>query len=128
MNKLLPLMGLALSICLVAGCSSIAQAYTDPEVTIDTSADGEFAILIASDSNPTTGYSWVASYNETRLELVDESFDSGEYADQGLVGAGGTQLFRFKAITRGEATITMDYKRPWEDEVLEQKVFTVDVK
>ena len=128
MKKLLPLMGLILAACLVAGCSSTVQAYTDPEVTIDIGADDEFVVLIALESNPSTGYSWEASYDETRLELVEETYELGEYAEQGLVGAGGTELFRFKALKSGEAKITMDYKRPWETEVLEQKVFTVEVK
>ncbi|MFC1875154.1 protease inhibitor I42 family protein [Chloroflexota bacterium] len=128
MKKLLPLMGLILAACLVAGCSSTVQAYTDPEVTIDIGANDEFVVLIALESNQTTGYSWEASYNETRLELVEETYELGEYAEQGLVGAGGTELFRFKALKSGEAKITMDYKRSWETEVLEQKVFTVEVK
>ena len=128
MKKLLPLMGLILAACLVAGCSSTVQAYTDPEVTIDIGADDEFVVLIALESNPSTGYSWEASYDETRLELVEETYELGEYAEQGLVGAGGTELFRFKALKSGEAKITMDYKRSWETEVLEQKVFTVEVK
>ena len=46
----------------------------------------------------------------------------------GLVGAGGTELFRFKALKKGEAEITMSYKRSWETEILDQKAFTVDVK
>lgn len=128
MKKLLPLMGLILAACLVAGCSSTVQAYTDPEETVGVGAGSEFAILIALESNPTTGYSWEASYDETRLELVEETYELGEYAEQGLVGAGGTELFRFKALKSGEAKITMDYKRSWETEVLEQKVFTVEVK
>ena len=128
MKKLLPLMGLILAACLVAGCSSTVQAYTDPEVTIDISANDEFVVLIALESNPTTGYSWEASYDETRLELVEETYELDEYAEQGLVGAGGIELFRFKSLKSGEAKITMDYKRSWETEVLEQKVFTVEVK
>ena len=129
MKKLLPLAGLVLTVCLVTGCGSVAvQAYTDPEVTIEAGANDEFVILIALESNPSTGYSWEASYDETRLELVEETYELGEYAKQGLVGAGGTELFRFKALMSGEANITMEYKRPWEEEVLEQKVFTVEVK
>ena len=128
MKKLLPLMGLILAASLVVGCSSTVQAYTDPEVTIDAGADDEFVVLIALESNPTTGYSWEASYDETRLELVEETYELGEYAEQGLVGAGGTELFRFKALKSGDAKITMDYKRSWETEILEQKVFIVEVK
>jgi predicted secreted protein len=45
-----------------------------------------------------------------------------------LLGAGGTELFRFKALKSGDVEITMSYKRPWETDVLDQKVFTVEVK
>jgi predicted secreted protein len=121
MKRLLLLcMVVPLSACLLAGCGTEVKAYTDPGQTIDIGADSEFAILIALESNPSTGYSWQASYDESLLELVEESYE--------LVGAGGTELFRFKALEKGEAEITMVYKRPWETEILEQKVFTVDVK
>ena len=129
MKKLLLLcMGISISACLLAGCGAEVKAYTDPAETIDIGADNEFVILIALESNPSTGYSWQASYDESMLELVEESYELGEYAKIGLLGAGGTKLFRFKELKKGEAEITMVYKRPWETEILEQKVFTVDIK
>jgi len=88
----------------------------------------EFIILIALESNPTTGYGWETIYDETVLELVEETYELGEYAKQGVVGAGGTELFRFKALKSGKVEITMVYNRWWEQEVLDQKVFTVDIK
>jgi len=114
--------------CLLAGCGGGVKAYSNPEGTIDIGANGEFVILIALESNPTTGYSWEASYDETMLELVEETYELGEYAQQGVVGAGGTELFRFGALNSGEVEITMVYKRSWEEEALDQKVFTVDIK
>ena len=48
--------------------------------TIDISANKEFVILIALESNPITGYSWQASYDKTILELVEDSYELGEYA------------------------------------------------
>lgn len=129
MKKLLPLLvGVLLTTCLVAGCGTEVKAYTDPQEEIDISPDNEFVILIALDSNPTTGYSWQASYDEAMLELVEETYELGEFAKQGLFGAGGTELFRFKALKKGEVEITMVYKRSWEEEILQQKVFTVEVK
>ncbi len=35
---------------------------------------------------------------------------------------------RFKALKSGEVKITMSYKRSWEQDILDQKVFTVDIK
>ncbi len=127
-KSLLLIIGVLLTACLVAGCGSEVKAYSDPEETINISADKEFVVLIALESNPSTGYSWQASYAESALELVEESYEPGEYDRQGLVGAGGTELFRFRALESGETEITMVYKRSWETGVLDQKVFTVDVK
>jgi len=117
----------ALMASLLACCGGV-QAYSDPEETIGISPDKEFIILIALESNPTTGYSWEASYDETMLELVEETYELGEYAELGVVGAGGTELFRFRALESGEVEITMVYKRAWEEEGIDQKVFNVDIK
>jgi inhibitor of cysteine peptidase len=120
--------GVLLIACLFSGCGTEVKAYSNPEEKIDINASREFVVLIALDSNPSTGYSWQASYDEAMLDLVEESYELGEYAKLGLVGAGGTELFRFRALKSGETEITMVYKRSWETEVLDQKVFTVEVK
>jgi len=120
---------LILSISLIASCGgSTVKAYSDPEETIDSSMNKEFIVLIALGSNPSTGYSWEADFDDAILELVEETFELGEYAKQGLLGAGGTELFRFKGISSGKTEVTFKYKRPWETETLDTKVFTVEVK
>ena len=120
---------LMLSISLITGCGgSTIKAYSDPEETIDSGMDKEFIVLIALESNPTTGYSWEAEYDAAMLALVEETFEPGEYAKENIVGAGGTELFRFKGLSKGETEITFNYKRSWETEVLDTKVFTVEVK
>ena len=113
---------------LITGCSGQVKAYSNPEQPIGSDVNKEFVILIALESNPTTGYSWEAKYDETMLELVEETYELGEYAQQGLIGAGGTELFRFRPLKSGDVEITMVYKRPWESEILDQKVFTIDIK
>ncbi len=62
------------------------------------------------------------------LELVEETFELGEYAEENIVGAGGTELFRFKGLSKGETEITFNYKRSWETEIIDTKVFTVEVQ
>jgi inhibitor of cysteine peptidase len=118
-----------LAISLFIGCvNGAVNAYSDPEEIIGSSPEKEFVILIALESNPTTGYSWQASCDSTILELVEEAFELGIYAKENIVGAGGTQLFRYKALKSGEAEIIFVYKRSWEPEILDIKVFTVDIK
>ena len=116
----------ALVVCLLAGCGGGAKTYTDTGQTISIGVDQEF--VIALDSNPTTGYNWEESYDETMLRLVESKYELGKRAKQGVVGAGGTQYFRFKALKTGKTEITLAYKRPWETDIGEQKVFSVDIK
>ena len=125
MKRLLILMAV-LGICLVAGCVGEIKTYTDPGQTIDIGVNQEFVIALGS--NPTTGYSWQESYDNTILELVEKTYKPGEEAKQGLVGAGGVEYFRFKALETGKTEITLVYKRSWEEEILDQKVFTINIK
>ena len=126
MKKFLVLvMASILVVGLIAGCGGGVKTYINPEKTITTSVNQEF--VIALDSNPTTGYSWEESHDDSMLGLVDEEYKPDEKAS-GLVGAGGTQYFRFKALKTGNTEITLIYKRAWETGILEQKVFSVDVK
>jgi len=112
--------------CLVAGCVGEVETYTDPGQTINIGVGQEFVIALGS--NPTTGYGWQESYDETVLTLVEKTYRPGEEANKGVVGAGGVEYFRFKALKTGETEITLVYKRLWEEEFLEQKVFTIDIK
>ena len=113
------------ALLLVTGCTGV-KTYTDFGQTINIGTNQEF--IIALDSNPTTGYSWQASYDESMLELVGKSYEMGEQAKQGAVGAGGVEYFQFKAVKAGNTEITLDYQRSWEEQSTDQKVFTVNIK
>ena len=112
-----------LVVSLIAGCGGV-EAYTDSEQVINTTVNQEFTIAL--DSNPTTGYGWEVSYDENMLSLEKEEYNPDE-KEPGLVGAGGTQYYRFQALKVGETEITVTYKRSWETEYAEQKVFSVDI-
>jgi len=126
MKKLVILVTVAMvATSLVAGCVRV-KTYTDSGQTIDIGVNQEF--IIALGSNPTTGYGWQETYDETILEMMGEkTYKPGEEAEEGVVGAGGVEYFRFRALKAGEAEITLDYKRTWEEEGIEQKVFTVNI-
>ena len=127
MRKFLILVAVAVTASfLLAGCGGEVQTYTDPGQRINISANQEF--VIALESNPTTGYVWEASLDENMLKLVESKYEMSKGAEEGLLGAGGVDYFRFKALKTGETEITMTHKRPWEEEVLEQQVFTVSIK
>lgn len=76
-------------------------------------------------ANPTTGFSW-------DYVLADENvmrFESHDYIepDSELVGAGGVDVWVFKAIRTGKAVITMEYSKPWEGGTKKERTYTMDV-
>jgi inhibitor of cysteine peptidase len=88
-------------------------AYTDPEKTIQCSVDEEFSIVL--DSNPTTGYQWQLARptDEKTLNLIDKKYKAPKPQ---LAGAGGQEVWSFKALSAGKTTIVFEYRRPWEKE------------
>ena len=125
MKKFLVLVALLIT-CLVVGCVGEVRTYTDSGQVVDIGINQEFVIALGS--NPTTGYRWQESHDENMLELTESKYEMGTGAKEGVVGAGGIEYFQFKALKRGKTEITIVYKRPWEEESLEQKVFTVNIK
>ena len=117
-----------IAISLVAGCVGEIKTYIDSGQTIDIGVNQEFIIAIGA--NPTTGYDWEVSLDETMLELVEMTYKLAEEAEHEIVGAGGVDYFRFKALKAGETQITMVYKRSWEEPTAqdETKVFTVNIE
>ena len=123
---LIPVTTAIVAICLVTGCVGEVKTYTDSGRAISIGVNQEFVIALGS--NPTTGYGWQESHDETMIELVEKIYKPSEEAKEGVVGAGGVEYFRFKALKTGKTEITMVYKRPWEEESIDQKVFTVNIK
>ncbi len=128
MKKFLILVTVAVvAISLAAGCVGEVKTYIDSGQTIDIGVNQEFIIAIGA--NPTTGYDWEVSLDETILELVGKTYKLAEEAEHKVVGAGGVDYFRFRTLEAGEAEITMVYKRSWEDPTSqdETKIFTVNI-
>ena len=85
------------------------------------------AILVVQlDSNPTTGYRWdVAQCDETKLK--QQGKDTYTARKKGLVGGGGVQTYRFKALAAGTTRLEMKYHRPFEKDQEPAKKFSVTV-
>jgi inhibitor of cysteine peptidase len=84
-------------------------------------------VTVTLESNPTTGYSWQVMEIDNAI-LVQEGDPEYKQASgtSGLVGAGGTETFRFKAVGTGETTLSLGYARPWES-VPPIQSFTIQV-
>jgi inhibitor of cysteine peptidase len=90
---------------------------------IDVGVGEDFKISL--ESNPTTGYSWTADFNESILKLKEEK----DYANSKprLVGAGGRKLFTFEALLPRDTKVTMSYQRPWESESILEESFLIRI-
>jgi inhibitor of cysteine peptidase len=97
------------------------KRYADPEAAIQVAVGEQFAVELTG--NPSTGYTWQVRVDGQLLELLGQEFEpSGEG-----VGAGGVEVFRFRAVAAGETEIACAYRRPWDTESRDTRRFRVAV-
>jgi len=115
-----------LAVFFLATCVATAEQTPEPVALppIETEAGQSFTVTL--DANPTTGYMWqfAARLDEAVVKLVGSEF---KQSDGKLVGAGGKQIWTFKAVGKGNTKISLKYVRPWEKGVPPAKTATVEV-
>ena len=84
-------------------------------------------LTVTLESNPTTGFEWalVRITDETVLEEEGHEFVAPEA--EAPPGTGGEEVWTFTALKEGKSTISMEYRRPWEEGVEPDKVFVLTV-
>ena len=89
---------------------------------------GDF-LRVSLSSNATTGYQWeVVELDTSMLQQIGESeYVSPEQTDPPMVGVGGTEIFRFRAIDSGTSSLKLVYKQPWGTEVARTYVLEVAI-
>jgi predicted secreted protein len=110
---------------LICACTSSAGVYSDPGSPIEIPNGSRFSIEL--DSNPTTGYAWVfgTPLEENIIRLVRTDYINPEST---LAGAGGAQVWVFKALQPGTTTVVLDYQRSWEAQTpIQTAVFVIIV-
>ncbi len=82
-------------------------------------------LTLELDSNITTGFSWTAAISDDSVvALESEDYIAPESA---LPGASGKQAFVFTPKKAGTATITLNYKRAWEEDALKTQTYKIFV-
>lgn len=103
------------------------EEYLSPGAVVVLNSGCRFAVRMQS--NPTTGYGWQLAkpLDEKIVVLVTNDYI---HPDTPLVGAGGNEVWVFKAIGRGQVEIALKYVRPWEKDQppAETNVFKLIVK
>jgi len=114
-----------LMVCLIGGCGEV-KVYTETEEMISTKVNHEF--IVATSSNPATGYMWREGYHDkSMVELVVCTFEVSEAVKQGKAKIGLEQHFRFKALKKGKTEIAIEEQSP-SLVTIRQKVFEVNIE
>ena len=81
-------------------------------------------VKLSFDSNPTTGYTWVAAADNDVFDIQDRYTASSE---EGLLGAGGTQTYRLVPKHSGTAKVTFMYQRPFDQIIQASRTYLFEV-
>ena len=86
-------------------------------------------LIVALPSNPSTGFSWsVSEQSSAQLVLQGEPAFVPGGSTAPVPGAGGTQVFTFKAESSGTAELTLEYRRDLEPGEAPEDAFDVTVE
>ena len=81
-------------------------------------------VKLAFESNPTTGYTWVAVADNDVFDIQDRFTASSE---NGLLGAGGIQNYRLVPKHSGSAKVTFMYQRPFDQTIQASRTYLFEV-
>lgn len=108
-------MSFLLVLALFSGCGTNGTSLTESDNGKQVTLQPGDTLTVTLESNPTTGYSWQVMELDKAILVQD---GDPEYKQSpgsgGLVGAGGTETFRFKAVGSGKTSLELGYMRPWE--------------
>ena len=124
-------------VLVLEACKPAEADYS--EIMLENVADGTAVTLdvgqvlaLKLESNPTTGYGWGAvEIDETLLEVTgDPEYIGAPPSSTPMVGAGGWEVLRFKALKSGTTTLKLDYFRSFEPDVapLQEITLTITVR
>jgi predicted secreted protein len=80
--------------------------------------------IIELEGNATAGYEWQPQLNNDTLRLVEHHYQPASAA----IGAGGKDVFTFEPVKSGRASVSFEYKRPWETEPVEKQNFQLRIE
>lgn len=112
---------LLVSILLAGGCATAPKPPSEGERELNAAdaaspvqvANGQ-VLLVPLAANPGTGYAWAWDEAAAAGVLARDGEPSMAGTDPRLVGGGGTQTWRFRAVKAGDGELRLDYRRPWE--------------
>jgi inhibitor of cysteine peptidase len=104
-----------------AASASPDRGVSDPSKVIDVRAGDPFSIVL--NSNRTTGYSWRLKTPPARSIAFVASVYRIDHPI--MPGTGGREIWTFKAVGAGDATISLEYVRPFDKAMVANATPTV---
>ena len=101
---------------------NVDDSYSGGQVRLEVGQ----SLVVTLASNVTTGYSWSLTDNSDSSVLTEIG---NEYIapQTTLAGAGGKEEWTFKALKKGNSTISMGYRQPWETGTPPAETFSLTV-
>ena len=106
-----------------AGGATVVTEQTHGDVSLKVGAVMEVRL----DANHTTGYSWIVAPVPNPVLMRQGKAEYLDNAAENRVGAGGVEVWRFKAVKAGKQGLQFEYRRPWEKGTPPAKMVTFSV-
>jgi len=113
-------------ISMLAGCSGEPAIYREPDEVITVKVNQEF--IIATDTNPPTGYMWTATVDESMLELLSATIESRKVEIREEEQTVLEQHFRCRALKKGNTEVQLALRGPDVIYVWAEKTFRVEIR
>jgi inhibitor of cysteine peptidase len=107
----------------VPGGATVVTEQTHGDVNLKVGA----VLEVRLEANHTTGYSWVFTPAVNPVLMRQGRTVYQEHGTGDTVGAGGVEVWRFKAMKAGKQGLQFEYRRPWEKDSPPAKVVTFTV-
>jgi inhibitor of cysteine peptidase len=122
----LSVIAIMLPVMMTAGCGSRVPRQVALEGDMDISIKKGGVLEISIESNPTTGYLWsLEGFSGTDVLASMGKYKYVRLSDR--LGAGGKQIYSFKAVKKGNARLIFEYRREWEKKDNPEKRYTAKV-
>ena len=110
---------------ILIGCSPATITINEDNIKEEYSIKKGGFIEVILSANPSTGYNWqIVSIDTLIVKIFDEIY-TAKTVNENIVGSGGSKMYVFKAINRGDTSIEIEYSRPFEKELPPKKKLSI---
>jgi predicted secreted protein len=106
------------------GAATVVSEHTSGDVNLKVGG----LLEVRLEANHTTGYGWMAAPAMNAVLVRQGKAEYQENAAGGRIGAGGVEIWRFKAVKVGQQVLTFEYRRPWEKNVAAIKTESFSIR